>query len=284
MAGFFCSGVAVDRQCVVCLNPINHANRLTQTCGAACGKVLSDRTRTENARTRNERNCLRCGRLFQKTRNSAGSFCSRSCSADARRVYPDKAEAKRAEYARSRSRRGIPEPTMAKCACGEMFLRRDHRHLFHSDDCRSNASDVRDRSPRACGNAACGKVFGPAYGEKNRVFCSTDCLKEKHTRVERAARRAKEAGVEVEPGLDPFDIFERDGWRCYICGEPTPKALRGTRHPKAPELEHVTPIASGGPHTRENTACACKVCNFKKGNGEVEQPGYMRPDWRLLTA
>jgi 5-methylcytosine-specific restriction endonuclease McrA len=120
------------------------------------------------------------------------------------------------------------------------------------------------------------------------LICMAAALRDGHdrdrtNRIKWAADRAKKNGVDFER-FDPFEIFERDGWRCYICGDPTPKELRGTRHPKAPELDHIVPISAGGPHTRENTACACKACNFEKGNGEPQQPGYLRPNWRSPAA
>lgn len=266
--------------------------RVPALVGSHAGRFCADRTRSENARRRNERSCLRCGRLFQRARGAPGYFCSRGCAADAQRIYGDPVEAKRAEHARARDRKGIPAPTTVRCPCGITFMQRSHVDRYHSDDCRREAnqqaarrsaisSDVRDRSARPCRN--CGKAFAPAYGEKNRIFCSRRCGVVHRVRVKQASRRAKELGLLCESGLDPFDQFERDGWRCYICGEPTPRRLRGTRHPRAPELDHVIPLASGGDHAAGNVACACRACNFKKGSGDVEQPGYLMPDWSLLT-
>lgn len=60
-------------------------------------------------------------------------------------------------------------------------------------------------------------------------------------------------------------ILERDGWKCQICGIDTPKELRGTKKPNAPEVDHINPIARGGRHTRSNLQCACKACNIRKG-------------------
>jgi 5-methylcytosine-specific restriction endonuclease McrA len=60
-------------------------------------------------------------------------------------------------------------------------------------------------------------------------------------------------------------VFERDGWRCQMCGKATPKYRKGTRYPNAPELDHRTPLALGGPHTYANTQCACRACNAAKG-------------------
>lgn len=83
-------------------------------------------------------------------------------------------------------------------------------------------------------------------------------------RAAKAKRRAIERGVQAET-FDPFEIFNRDGWRCHLCGVRTPKRLRGSYDSRAPELDHIVPIALGGKHTRTNTACACRRCNIAKG-------------------
>jgi len=38
-------------------------------------------------------------------------------------------------------------------------------------------------------------------------------------------------------------IFERDGYRCYLCGQPTPEELRGYV-PNGPSVDHVVPQGS----------------------------------------
>lgn len=60
-------------------------------------------------------------------------------------------------------------------------------------------------------------------------------------------------------------VFARDGWRCQLCGTRTPKRLRGTYAPNAPELDHIVPIVAGGGHTWDNVQCSCRACNGKKG-------------------
>ena len=60
------------------------------------------------------------------------------------------------------------------------------------------------------------------------------------------------------------DIFERDKWKCKMCGCKTPKALHGGLEPNAPVLDHIIPLSLGGPHTKANTRCLCRQCNGKK--------------------
>lgn len=80
--------------------------------------------------------------------------------------------------------------------------------------------------------------------------------------------------------VNPFKVFERDGWRCQICGKPTPRSRRGTLHPNAPELDHIVPISKGGPHAYANTQCACRACNIEKGDRFALGQGQL---WREVA-
>lgn len=82
-------------------------------------------------------------------------------------------------------------------------------------------------------------------------------------------RKALLRGVDSEL-FDPIEVLDRDGWECQECGIKTPKEKRGSFELDAPELDHVVPLASGGPHKRENTQCLCRACNLLKGAGEYE--------------
>ncbi|HEX7164373.1 MAG TPA: HNH endonuclease [Trebonia sp.] len=84
------------------------------------------------------------------------------------------------------------------------------------------------------------------------------------------ARRAAMAGVGSEKFL-AAEIFERDGWKCWICG------LTATRDPAKGDpmgatMDHVVPISKGGAHTRANVRCAHLICNLKKGDRIVTGP------------
>ena len=79
----------------------------------------------------------------------------------------------------------------------------------------------------------------------------------------KAVRRARVA-IESE-AIDPIAVFDRDRWTCQLCGKRTPRRLRGQMVPDAPELDHIIPLALGGPHTWGNVQCACRECNGKKG-------------------
>jgi 5-methylcytosine-specific restriction endonuclease McrA len=82
----------------------------------------------------------------------------------------------------------------------------------------------------------------------------------------RLKRKAIERGATIAEKFHPFDIFDRDGWKCQICGTKTPKALRGTYKPNAPELDHIVPISKGGVHSMSNSQTSCRSCNAAKSN------------------
>jgi hypothetical protein len=106
----------------------------------------------------------------------------------------------------------------------------------------------------------CAKPF-----EANRAVlcrrCSTRGTQRTHGKPE---RRAKRAGVPYVYGIKPAQVFERDQWRCQLCGCKTPQRLRGQNQPRSPEVDHITPISQGGGHTWDNVQCACRACNIAK--------------------
>jgi len=281
---------AQGRSCAVCFTPINHKPNQAQTCGRLCGAVLgkakADAARYANAMARRQHTCRQCGEDFvRRAYGKAGEnqFCSRACSAAAIRKYATEAEARRAERDKARDRKGAP-PRATQCRVCAVALPSDGpRRLTCSRDCGKEwamrAAYQENRAlaeaalrPRAC--RECRVEFTPTYGSKLRVFCSRACRGRCLGRTAKHVRRARSflAGVE---SFRAIDVFVRDGWRCHLCAKLTRPARRGTTHPKAPELDHIVPLAAGGAHTRENTACACRECNIRKGARIRGQPSLL---------
>jgi 5-methylcytosine-specific restriction endonuclease McrA len=77
-------------------------------------------------------------------------------------------------------------------------------------------------------------------------------------------RRAAKRGATAEK-FTPLEIFERDGWRCGICGRKVNRDLAWP-HPKSASLDHVEPLSRGGEHSRANTRLAHLDCNIQRGN------------------
>lgn len=233
--------------------------------------------RSEARVQRLTRACEQCGVAFlmpepgSKARAgivSAGRFCSTACQR---------------EYAGNQSalvtcRRRIIKLMISRsdCAiCSRVFVKRSRRSMRCSPECdaeqtrrdavaAAKRNDCRDRSPRPC--LECGVEFAPEYGNKRRSFCSAECYKRSSRRVSKAYRRARIRASHRER-VSPIRVFERDGWRCKICGAATPRKRRGTFDPSAPEMDHIVPLADGGEHSYRNVQCLCRSCNGAKGAG-----------------
>lgn len=165
-----------------------------------------------------------------------------------------------------------PSRSKVCAACGSPFTAKLESARFCGQKCRNkvNARRIqerrRDGSPRPC--RWCAKVYVPEYGSLRRSYCSIECRDASKRKLRGGStnrRRATKFGCAYEP-IRKRDVFERDGWRCYICGRETPKSLSGTKEPNAPELEHVVPLSKGGGHVLENVRCACMACNRAKGS------------------
>jgi 5-methylcytosine-specific restriction endonuclease McrA len=213
-------------------------------------------------------------------------FCSVECRAATQRKYASQQEARRAERARARARKGMPEPAPRLTACRVCSVplpASGPRVAFCCDACRAqharqvarqaaSAATAANRTARQC--RECGSSFAPDYGVKLRAFCGEICRKRHGRRIRRKMERARLRAVQVE-SVNPIRVFERDGWRCHICGRRTPREHRGTQKATAPELDHIVPLAAGGPHSYGNTACACRRCNHRKGARTYGQPSLL---------
>lgn len=156
--------------------------------------------------------------------------------------------------------------------CGAAFGTR-HKREHCNDLCRQRANYVSIAAPtRECAN--CAIIFDtPPFVTRPTDFCSETCseqAKRRNQRVGKLKRAARLRGVHSE-AVDPFKVFDRDQWRCKLCGVKTPKAKRGTYDDDAPELDHIIPLSRGGPHSYLNTQCACRRCNGAKSDKPLGQ-------------
>lgn len=121
----------------------------------------------------------------------------------------------------------------------------------------------------------CSRCGAPAIGimeySRRCKACAAETYRQAR-RVAKAKRRSVTRGRRAQ-NIDPVRVFERDHWRCHLCGCRTPKELRGTCDPRAPELDHIVTLADGGTHTWGNVACACRACNGAKSSRSMGQLG-----------
>lgn len=223
--------------------------------------------------------CAHCGAEFVTVHRSK-IYCSRSCNhaafvartPDRVREYRDKEVAKRkSEIAESPKFTSV---WLNECAeCLRKFYWISPCKKFCCTSCSQqnrkrkylSSADAAVRVIKKC--LTCGSEF--VTKRITGVCCSAACYKKKNrknnNKPSNARKRARLFGVEYEP-VNPTKVFERDGWRCQICGKQTPNSRRGTRYSNAPELDHRVPISKGGPHTYGNTQCTCRACNGSKSN------------------
>lgn len=107
--------------------------------------------------------------------------------------------------------------------------------------------------------ARCGKPFLVHSETGIATYCSTACA----SLACKARRRACKRMARCEP-YRRIDIFERDGWRCHICGKKIRCSLPHS-HPLGATLDHLIPLANGGADAPDNVAAAHRLCNSIKG-------------------
>lgn len=176
------------------------------------------------------RACVTCGTSFEPRRASQKN-CSRPCQIIA-------------SVAAAQARAGGPALKTFTCVgCLQEFRRKANPHrgaqAYCSRACFHN-------SLRA--NPALVKTVGDPT--KNLGY----------------KRRRARIAAQGRDAVNRLRVFDRDGWRCWVCGVDTPATLVGTCEPNAPELDHVVPISRGGAHTYANVRCACRRCNGGRRN------------------
>lgn len=154
-----------------------------------------------------------------------------------------------------------------KCVCcGVKFSPKSSATEVCSNRCRSIMYRRKFRpSRKPC--EACGKAFQPR--SKRGRFCCSDCRinaqPKEWTDAKRTAyhrRRALKRAGRADR-ISPKVVFERDGWRCQICGCKVNRKAKWP-HKRYPTLDHILPLSKGGLHVWENVQCACYACNMAK--------------------
>ncbi len=80
-----------------------------------------------------------------------------------------------------------------------------------------------------------------------------------------------------------YGVLQRDGYCCIYCGIRPGDLQKGRTMSKRDfTLDHLTPRSRGGRNSWGNTACACPVCNNRKGNRTPHEAG-MALRWEPKT-
>ena len=203
--------------------------------------------------------CVNCGsdayRKLSATNASKGyenKFCSMACRNDMRAKVQ-----RECEFLRGLSLRIKVENRLPAIRSLARVLRR--------------FCGAKEKASREC--IVCSKAVGYTFG-RAKLYCSPECRKRSPSFVanKKAAkykRKALQRGANGGESINPIAVFLAAGWKCQLCGKPTPQRLRGTAHKRAPELDHVRPLSKGGTHTWYNVQCLCRECNGWKSDRVV---------------
>lgn len=107
----------------------------------------------------------------------------------------------------------------------------------------------------------CGAQFAARIHDQE--FCSAECGQ----LPEGYARQLRQLATESGPTIRRQEVFERDGYVCYLCGEP----IVEKRGMDGPSIDHVVPIVGGGTHTLDNVRTTHLRCNLIKGDSAITQ-------------
>lgn len=223
-------------------------------------------------------NCKQCSKPFRPA-NVMAVYCSKQCKRIAwLAANPDKHNqhllTQRVKQAAKAAEEKLLRPLHRGIClgCKQQFTS-SRKRQYCSDACHPKAVHVSImKESQLC--RCCGLSYKPvSTGGGPGKFCSETCralIKTAAKRVEKAKRKARLKGVTVER-VDPFVVFDRDKWKCQLCGIKTPKSKRGSYDDNAPELDHIKPLGKGGEHSYINTQCSCRRCNRVKSDSMLGQ-------------
>lgn len=172
--------------------------------------------------------CAECGGPCEKDKSALTRYSKSYCPScwllsDEQR---DAARLRRARIAAERSPSALAKKRLARAAEGIMG-----HGVWTAGAC-----------------ARCGDTFVRHSSREPTRWCSRAC---------RNAYRSRSRSL---GGLDPRTIFERDGWRCHLCGKMTDRAKMHP-HPMAPTIDHLVPKVDDGGNDAANLATAHSRCN-----------------------
>lgn len=254
----------IGMACAFCHAPFvtkagDHDSR--RYCSPECG----------NWAQRTVQECEACGAEFTPKRKGRNTACSRACGFEVQRerraiqsIRRRVLEQKRPKFcrvcfARPAGRGGVT----CGGACSEVW--NNTLSWINWDANRGEIlTAMRERyEPKEPGDCPdCGARMSSA----KRNFCGacSDARGRARRDAMNARRRSRVRGS-TTAAVRRRQIFERDGWRCRLCGKPVPQD-RQAPHPLSATLDHIIPLAKGGAHEPKNVQLAHFACNSAKGD------------------
>lgn len=195
------------------------------------------------------RACLGCGEVYTWRRKTQ-KFCSRECQ----------------RGTNGKPVRNVPRERPCE-HCGKTYRAARTDQRFCSRECRTEWRNRALGSPAAVVERTCDYCGSPFTSTRaHQRFCRRACASYFYGADHIA--RAKRYGVPWEQ-FASFEVFERDGWLCGICGDPVDRRLTYP-DPMSASLDHIKPLSKGGGHLRSNAQCAHWECNVRKSDTVAE--------------
>jgi HNH endonuclease len=224
-------------------------------CSSACFAETKSRKKSrKNALT--VRTCRWCGKEFTRAERGGAQekFCSDDCKKAKRRA--DKLVA---------GKKCTAKAVRATCdSCGLWFRRQPDSVVTSCQPCRRGESVKHGLAStytnRGCRCQDCTAAVGQERLQNKYKRVATGVPLDVNARA-----RARRYGVE-NVYINKLQVFERDGWICGLCHEPVDREARWPAA-ESPSLDHIVPLALGGPHIYENVQCAHFGCNVIKNDG-----------------
>ena len=220
----------------------------TDNCGRAVCQMHRNRMKKYGTYERAE-TCATCGVSFDPTHQfRCGPYYCESC----RRERENEAMAKRIRGLFKRCR-----------VCGDWTaVQRGHCPRITRTGRPSKSPDYVPVPATARTCLVCGIEF-MAIGR--RTVCSKACARNAPaTRACKALRKARLRGASNVERVVPATVFDRDGWRCQLCGKAVKRKARVPDY-MAPTVDHIVPLVDGGDHTYANCQTAHFICNSRRG-------------------
>lgn len=227
--------------------------------------------------------CQHCGAAITRPRcvRDSRKYCGKACYFAAVRHGTQRfkgrlrdAWAKLADWAHAwesqRPKPLPPRPRKARPVCRQC-----------KEECKSRAAKFCSmhcanlwRGSRVCGSCGVRVAKATCHGLCRCRGCQRGfraaANKRQKTKYGRNHRqRAKHHGVRYV-AVPVRDVYERDGWKCQICGNACLRRFvvskkDGRPHPRSPSIDHIVSMKDGGNHEPSNLQLACFACNTLKG-------------------
>lgn len=198
------------------------------------------------------------------------TYCSADCKKQARNEREQRngvAERNRVRERARKEKERAARPTRL-CPICDRPLGKGKRMTCGAPECKQQV--ITDRMREYMRTRRADPITGPLHRESSRKANAKRREAVGHWRTVYphhsvridAMRRSRLSTVLVE-SFAPREVYERDGWVCQLCQHPIDRA---TPWPESasPSIDHIVPLAKGGPHTLANVQAAHLGCNSRK--------------------